>query len=103
MSGPGRRYDSLTDHDQLEQDPGRGRYRRARAARGLLEAGRGLVGLTPPVNRPMVRALVGLDLLTADAAAARGAALLRGSARPAVPAALGLLLREYRAARRARR
>jgi phytoene synthase len=72
-------------------------------ARASLEAGRGLAGLTPPVNRPLVRTLVGLDLLTAEAAAARGGALLRGPARPSVPAAVRLLLREYRAARRARR
>ncbi|QMU77830.1 squalene/phytoene synthase family protein [Streptacidiphilus sp. PB12-B1b] len=72
-------------------------------ARASLEAGRGLAGLTAPVNRPLVRALVGLDLLTAREAADAGDALLRGPLRPSVPAALGLLLREHRAARRARR
>jgi phytoene synthase len=68
-------------------------------ARASLLGGRELVRLTPPANRPMVRALLGLDLLTLKAAEAKGPALLRSSARPALPAAIGLLLREHRARR----
>ncbi|WP_370146901.1 phytoene/squalene synthase family protein [Streptacidiphilus sp. EB129] len=71
-------------------------------ARESLVAGRALADLTPAANRPLVRALVELDLLTADGAVAKGAGLLSGSARPSVPAALRLLLREYRLARRYR-
>lgn len=71
-------------------------------ARESLVDAQDLVRLTPAANRPLVRALVGLDLLTADRAAATGPGLLQGSARPPVPAALALLLREYGAARRER-
>ena len=70
----------------------------ARARASLLD-GRELVRLAPSPNRPMVRALVGLELLTLKAAEAKGPALLRGSARPSLPAAAALLLREYRARR----
>ena len=68
-------------------------------ARADLLDGRELVRLAPPANRPMVRALVGLELLTLKAAEAKGPGLLRGSARPSLPAAAALLLREYRAGR----
>jgi phytoene synthase len=67
-----------------------------------LAKGAALAELTPPATRPMVRAMLGLDALTARAARAKGPALLRDGARPSLPGALGLLLREYRAARRAR-
>jgi phytoene synthase len=72
------------------------------ASRAALGAGRVLVELTPPATRPLVRALIGLDELTAQGALAKGPGLLHGSARPSVGAALALLLREYRAARRLR-
>ncbi|MEY9846911.1 phytoene/squalene synthase family protein [Streptacidiphilus sp. MAP5-3] len=72
-------------------------------ARTTLVQGRALVALVPPENRPMTRALIGLEELTAAAAARKGPALLQGSARPSVPSALALLLREYREARRVRR
>jgi hypothetical protein len=44
-----------------------------------------------------------LEELTATAAARKGPALLESSARPPIPSALALLLREYREARRTRR
>ncbi|MEZ0070202.1 phytoene synthase [Streptacidiphilus sp. MAP12-20] len=68
-------------------------------ARTSLDRGRTLLALTPPANRPMVRTLIALDDLTAAAATAKGAALLRAPFGPPLPAALALLLREYRAAR----
>ncbi|MEU1630602.1 squalene/phytoene synthase family protein [Streptomyces sp. NPDC020096] len=72
-------------------------------AKATLEAARPLVGIVPPANRPLVRALIALEELTADAAAAKGTALLRESASPSAPAALGVLAREYTRARRLRR
>ena len=71
-------------------------------ARRALQAGRVLVDLTPPPNRPLVRSLISLESLTLDAAAAKGTALLTGSTRPAAHAAVGVLIREYRQARRLR-
>ncbi|SEM44864.1 phytoene/squalene synthase family protein [Streptacidiphilus jiangxiensis] len=68
-----------------------------------LAEGRALVDLTPAATRPMVRVMVRLDELTAQAARAKSTALLREGARPALLAALGLVWREYRAARRAQR
>ncbi|RAG83412.1 phytoene/squalene synthetase [Streptacidiphilus pinicola] len=62
-----------------------------------LAKGAVLAELTRPASRPMVRALLGLDDLTARAARAKGAALLRDGARPSVPGALRLLLREVAA------
>ncbi|MEY9965622.1 phytoene synthase [Streptacidiphilus sp. MAP12-16] len=72
-------------------------------ARHSLRTGRSLPELTPPANRPILRTLIALDELTARAATTKGAALLRGSARPSPPAVGSLLLREYREARRHRR
>ncbi|MEU1673370.1 squalene/phytoene synthase family protein [Streptomyces roseifaciens] len=77
-----------------------GQLRRAR--HDLLDARR-LAGLTAPVDRPFVRAMVELEVLTTDAAAAKGCGLLRGSARPAAGAALRVFLRECGRARTARR
>jgi phytoene synthase len=71
-------------------------------ARRALQAGHVLVDLTPSPNRPLVRSLISLESLTLDAAAAKGAALLTGSTRPSAPAAVGVLIREYRQARRLR-
>jgi phytoene synthase len=70
-------------------------------ARRALQAGRALVDLTPPPNRPLVRSLISLESLTLDAAA-KGTAVLTRSARPAAHAAVGVLIREYRQARRLR-
>ncbi|MEU8549149.1 squalene/phytoene synthase family protein [Streptomyces roseoverticillatus] len=64
-------------------------------ARHDLLAGRRLPGFAPPAHRAFIRAFVSLEVLTADAALAKGTAVFGGSARPAVPAALGVLLREY--------
>ena len=72
------------------------------AARRDLVASRGLVGLVAPAHRPFIRALITLEVLTADAAAAKGTGLLHGSARPPVSSALRVLGREYLRARRLR-
>ncbi|WP_269859336.1 squalene/phytoene synthase family protein [Streptomyces sp. RPT161] len=71
-------------------------------ADGQLAAARALVDLVPPANRPLVRALIELERLTATAAATKEIALLRGPASPSSPAALGVLAREYLRARRLR-
>ncbi|QLE70855.1 phytoene/squalene synthetase [Streptomyces rectiverticillatus] len=74
-----------------------------RRARHDLLAARRLAGLTSPVDRSFVRAMVELEVLTADAAAAKGFGLLRGPARPPAGAALRMFLRECARARTARR
>ncbi|MEU8999577.1 squalene/phytoene synthase family protein [Streptomyces caniferus] len=74
----------------------------ARQIRTGLTASYGLVDLVPARNRPFVRALITIQGLTLRAAARKGAALLDGSARPQVAAALRVLGREYAAARRVR-
>ncbi|MET9414344.1 squalene/phytoene synthase family protein [Streptomyces klenkii] len=66
-----------------------------RARRDLL-ASRRLPGFAPSAHRAFIRAFVSLEVLTADAALGKGTGLFGGPARPAVPAALGVLLREYR-------
>ncbi|MFI9237288.1 phytoene/squalene synthase family protein [Streptomyces sp. NPDC053079] len=65
-----------------------------RARRDLL-ASRRLPALAPAAHRAFIRAVITLEVLTADAAMAKGTGLLRGSARPSVPAALRVLVREY--------
>ncbi|WP_030687339.1 phytoene/squalene synthase family protein [Streptomyces sp. NRRL B-1347] len=55
-----------------------------------------LVAYLPEAHRPMGRALIGMEELTADAARRKGAQLLSSSARASIPAALRLLAREYR-------
>ncbi|MCF3106116.1 squalene/phytoene synthase family protein [Streptomyces roseoverticillatus] len=65
-----------------------------RARRDLL-ASRRLPGFAPPAHRAFIRAFISLEVLTADAALAKGTAVFGGPARPSVPAALGVLLREY--------
>ncbi|GAB3958504.1 phytoene/squalene synthase family protein [Actinoallomurus acanthiterrae] len=72
-------------------------------ARRALQGGRALVELTPPPNRPLVSSLISLESLTLDAAAAKGTAVLTRSTRPAAHAAVGVLIRGYRQARRLRR
>ncbi|WP_058041491.1 phytoene/squalene synthase family protein [Streptomyces roseifaciens] len=74
-----------------------------RRARHDLLAARRLAGLTSPVDRPFVRAMVELEVLTADAAAAKGCGLLRGPARPSAGPALRMFLREFGRALAARR
>ncbi|MFJ8039824.1 phytoene/squalene synthase family protein [Kitasatospora sp. NPDC096147] len=69
------------------------------AGRTLAE-GRSVIDLAPPAHRPMVRCMVGLDALTATAARADPAALLRRPVGPPKGAALRLLAREYLRSRR---
>ncbi|MFI7319790.1 phytoene/squalene synthase family protein [Streptomyces venezuelae] len=66
------------------------------AARTSLRAAHALVGHLPAAHRAFGRALIGVEEATADAARAKGAGLLVASARPSVPAAVRLLVREYR-------
>ena len=68
-----------------------------------LAESRALIGLVPPVHRPMVRCMIRLDELTGAAARADVPALLHRSATPAKLAAARLLVREYLRARRLRR
>jgi phytoene synthase len=70
-----------------------------RQARTALEAARELPALAPVAYRPLMSALVEVELLTADAVLARGAKLLRGSARPPLVAALRVLLSARRRVR----
>ncbi|QCX74045.1 Squalene/phytoene synthase [Streptomyces sp. YIM 121038] len=67
-----------------------------RQARASLVESRTLVTHLPEAHRPMGRALIAMEELTADAARRKGARLLSSSARASVPAALRLLAREYR-------
>ncbi len=69
-------------------------------ARTALQTAKTLPPLTPAPYRALVRAIVELELLTAEAASARGAGLLRGSATPPLMSTLRLLLGARRKARR---
>jgi phytoene synthase len=71
-----------------------------RQARTALEAARELPALAPVAYRPLMSALVEVELLTTDAVLARGAKLLRGSARPPLVAALRVLLGARRRVRK---
>ncbi|MFC4506953.1 MULTISPECIES: squalene/phytoene synthase family protein [Streptomyces] len=62
------------------------------AARADLERARELPALVPAPHRPLLGALVEMELLTADAVLARGPGLLRGSASPPPTGALRVLL-----------
>jgi len=73
------------------------------AARTALEAARDLSARAPAPGRILLNAFVEIELLPADAALARGAALLHGSASPPLPGTLRVLREARRAARRARR
>ncbi|WP_320775614.1 squalene/phytoene synthase family protein [Streptomyces sp. CRN 30] len=68
-------------------------------ARATLLESRGLVSLAAPAGRPLVRALIDIELLTADAARRRGTGLLSGAAGPPVPGAVRALARGRKAAR----
>ncbi|MEU6199515.1 squalene/phytoene synthase family protein [Streptomyces sp. NPDC047061] len=72
-------------------------------ARTDLRAGREVLTLMPAPHRPMVSALVEIELMTAEAVLARGTGVLRGSASPSPAGTLKLLLGARRAAVRARR
>ncbi|WDM17277.1 squalene/phytoene synthase family protein [Streptomyces lavenduligriseus] len=56
-------------------------------------------GFVPASSRPLLEALVEVELLTASAVRARGPQVSRGSVRPSPVAALGVLLRARRKAR----
>ncbi|MGY0064959.1 squalene/phytoene synthase family protein [Streptomyces sp. LZ34] len=71
-------------------------------ARQSLAASRHLVDLAPPEGRPLFRAVIEIEDITATAAAAKGPALLHAPARPPVPATARVLLRERRSIRRSR-
>ncbi|MCC3771424.1 squalene/phytoene synthase family protein [Streptomyces sp. UNOC14_S4] len=91
-----KRHDvSRADLEEARDTPGTAALLRDQLAqaRADLLAGRRLAGLTAPAHRPFVQALIALELLTVEAAARKGTALLRGSARPSVPASLRVLAR----------
>ncbi|MFD9134865.1 squalene/phytoene synthase family protein [Streptomyces bottropensis] len=69
------------------------------ASRVRLRAARALPVLTQGPGGVLLRTVVDIELLTADAAFARGARLLRGSASPSVPATARTLLGARRTAR----
>ncbi|MEU9195583.1 phytoene/squalene synthase family protein [Streptomyces hundungensis] len=69
-------------------------------AHTTLAASHPLTHLVPEPGRPLVRALIAFDHLTLTAATQKGPALLKSSARPSVRGAVGVLVREYGAARR---
>jgi phytoene synthase len=71
-----------------------------KAARAALESARDLPALAAAPYRPLIGALVEIELLTADAALARGAGLLRGSAAPPLVGTLRVLLGARRKARK---
>ncbi|WP_432251331.1 squalene/phytoene synthase family protein [Streptomyces sp. HNM1019] len=71
-------------------------------ARACLSTSRSLVGLAPPEGRPLLRAMIEIELLTAAAAAAKGPGLLRAPARTPLPATARVLFRERRRAHQLR-
>ncbi|MFE9763265.1 squalene/phytoene synthase family protein [Streptomyces sp. NPDC005808] len=73
------------------------------AARTALEAARDLPTQVSAPGRALLNAFVEIELLTADAALARGAALLHGSASPPLLDTLRVLRNARRTARNARR
>lgn len=70
-----------------------------KAARATLEAARELPARTAAPYRPLMGALVEIELLTADAVLASGAGVLRGSATPPLVGAARVLLGARRQAR----
>ncbi|RLV04303.1 phytoene/squalene synthetase [Streptomyces griseocarneus] len=96
---------SRVDLEEARDTPGTAALLRDQLAqaRADLLAGRRLAGLAAPVHRPFVQALIALELLTVEAAARKGTAMLRGPARPSVPASLRVLARGLVQARRVSR
>ncbi|KOU50089.1 phytoene/squalene synthase family protein [Streptomyces sp. WM6378] len=95
---------TLKEHDVSREDLEQGRDTpgtRTMLQQALNQARRDLLDsktlptLVPPAHRAFIRAFVTLEILTADAAIAKGPAVLRDSASPSVPAALRVLTREY--------
>ncbi|MEU9477525.1 squalene/phytoene synthase family protein [Streptomyces sp. NPDC048191] len=72
-------------------------------AETALTACRGLPDLVDAPYRPFLKALISLQVLHLQAVRRKGGSLLRGGARPSVPAALRILAQQYRAARSVRR
>ncbi|MFD8811711.1 squalene/phytoene synthase family protein [Streptomyces sp. NPDC059627] len=72
-------------------------------ARTDLRSGREVLALMPAPHRPLVSALIEIELMTAEAVLARGTGVLRGSASPSLAGTLRLLLDARRAAVRAQR
>ncbi|WP_089104974.1 squalene/phytoene synthase family protein [Streptomyces hyaluromycini] len=72
-------------------------------ARTDLRSGREVLALMPAPHRPMVSALIEIELMTAEAVLARGTGVLRGSASPSTAGTLRLLFSARRAAVRAQR
>ncbi|WP_405447915.1 hypothetical protein OG350_16665 [Streptomyces achromogenes] len=70
-------------------------------AEAALRQARAVSGLVPATSRPLLEALVEVELLTASAVRARGPEVLRGSVGPSPVAALGVLLRARSKTRRA--
>jgi len=66
------------------------------AARAILQQAARLPDLAPPPYRPLLGALVRIELLTADAALRRGTRLLRGCASPPPARSLGVLFKARR-------
>ncbi|MFF7521970.1 squalene/phytoene synthase family protein [Streptomyces pseudovenezuelae] len=71
-------------------------------ARASLLAAKALPALTANPNAVLLEAVVEIELLTADAALARGAQLLRGAVSPPVVASLRVMLAARRRARKQR-
>ncbi|MFJ6837027.1 phytoene/squalene synthase family protein [Streptomyces sp. NPDC091209] len=67
-----------------------------------LSASRPLVSLVPRQTRPFITALLQVQELRLRAISRKGGGLADGGARPSVAALLGVLARQYRAARRTR-
>ncbi|MGW0964901.1 phytoene/squalene synthase family protein [Streptomyces sp. NPDC002516] len=67
-----------------------------------LSASKRLADLASPGTRPFVTALLEVQELRLRAIGRKGGGLVDGAARPSVPAMLGVLARQYRAARRTR-
>ncbi|MFE9250699.1 phytoene/squalene synthase family protein [Streptomyces sp. NPDC007088] len=74
----------------------------AELARPRLSASRRLAGMVPQASRPFITAMLQVQELRLNAVRRKGGHLVDGGARPAVPALLGILGRQYRAARRSR-
>lgn len=74
----------------------------AELAHERLTASRPLVNLVPRHTRPFITAMVQVQELRLRAVRRKGGSLADGGARPALPALLRVLARQYRAARRTR-
>ncbi|MFF2365220.1 phytoene/squalene synthase family protein [Streptomyces sp. NPDC058122] len=71
----------------------------AELARPRLSASGELADMLPPGTRPFITALLQVQELRLEAVSRKGGGLADGGARPSVPALLGVLARQYTAAR----